>query len=90
VIPIYSGGSNDYGAMHSKKLQMVRCFKSRYKRPVIIFSAFLIPEDIQKELQSAGADRVNVGWPITQDEFREYVRQGIGKALPRSAHLGNS
>jgi hypothetical protein len=76
--------------MHSEKLQMVRCLKSRYKRPVIIFSAFLIPEDIQKELQSAGADRVNVGWPITQDEFREYVRQGIGKALPRSAHLGNS
>ena len=73
IVPIYSGGSNDYGAMHSEKLQMIKCLKSRYQRPIIIFSAFLIPEDVQKELESAGADRVSVGWPITPDKFKEII-----------------
>jgi hypothetical protein len=75
IVPVYSGDSNDYGAMHSEKLQMIKCLKSRYQKPIIIFSAFLIPEDVQKELESAGADRVSVGWPITPDKFREIVLQ---------------
>ena len=73
VIPVYTGHSNDYGAKHSEILQMIKCLKSRYKRPIIIFSAFLIPEDVQKELESAGADRVSVGWPIPPDKFREMI-----------------
>ena len=73
LVPVYSGGSNDYGSMHSEKLQMVRCLKSRYKRPIILFSAFLIPKEVQKELESAGAYRVIVGWPILTDKFRETV-----------------
>ena len=73
IVPVYSGGSNDYEAMHSEKLQMVRCLKSRYKRPIILFSAFLIPKEVQKELESAGAYRVSVGWPILTDKFRETV-----------------
>jgi len=44
----------------------------------------------QNELKNAGADLVNVGWPIPQDKFKEYVRQGPGKALPGSARLGSS
>ena len=75
IVPIYSGGSNDYGAKHREILQMIKCLKSRYKRPVIIFSAFLMPEDVQKELESAGADRVSVGWPIPMDKFRETILQ---------------
>ena len=73
IVPIYSGGSNDYGAMHSEKLQMIKCLKRRYQRPIIIFSAFLIPKDVQKELKDAGADRVSVGWHIPQDKFRETI-----------------
>ena len=73
VIPVYTGHINDYGAKHREILQMIRCLKSRYQRPIIIFSAFLIPEDVQKELESAGADRVSVGWPIPQDKFREII-----------------
>ena len=73
IVPVYSGGSNDYGAMHSEKLQMVKCLKSRYKRPIIVFSAFMMPEDVQKELKDAGADRVSVGWPIPQDKFKEMI-----------------
>ena len=73
VIPVYTGHVNDYEAMHSEKLQMVRCLKSRYKRPIILFSAFLIPKEVQKELESAGAYRVIVGWPILTDKFRETV-----------------
>ena len=73
IVHVYSGDSNDYGAMHSEKLQMVRFLKCRYQKPIIIFSAFLIPEDVQKELESAGADRVSVGWHITPDEFIETV-----------------
>ena len=38
-----------------------------------IFSAFMIPEDVQKELKSAGADRVIVGWPITPGKFKETI-----------------
>ena len=30
-----------------------------------------LPEDVQKELESAGADRVSVGWHIPQEKFRE-------------------
>ena len=36
-----------------------------------IFSAFMIPENVQKELESAGADRVSVGWPVPQAIFRD-------------------
>ena len=54
---------------------MIKYLKSRYNRPIIIFSAFLIPEDVQKELESAGANRVSVGWPIPPDKFREIVLQ---------------
>jgi hypothetical protein len=73
IVPVYSVDSNDYGAMHSEKLQMIRCLKSMYQKPIIIFSAFLIPEEVQKELKSAGADRVSVGWPIPADKFREII-----------------
>ena len=73
IVPVYSGDSNDYGAMHSEKLQMVRFLKCRYQKPIIIFSAFLIPEDVQKELESAGADRISVGWPIPSDTFKEII-----------------
>ena len=52
-------------------LQMIECLKRRYKRPIIVFSAFMIPEDVQNELKGAGADRVSVGWPISPDKFRE-------------------
>ena len=52
---------------------MIKCLKSRYSRPIIIFSALLIPEDVQKELKSAGADRVSVGWPIPLEKFREII-----------------
>ena len=73
IVHVYSGDSNDYGAMHSEKLQMVRFLKCRYQKPIIIFSAFLIPEDVQKELESAGADRISVGWPIPSDTFKEII-----------------
>ena len=73
VIPVYTGHSNDYGAKHKEILQMIKCLKSRYQRPIIVFSAFLIPEDVQKELEGAGADRVSVEWPIPPDKFRETV-----------------
>ena len=71
VIPVYTGHVDDYGAKHREILQMIKFLKSRYQKPIIIFSAFLIPEDVQKELKSAGADRVSVGWPIPLDKFRE-------------------
>jgi len=61
IVPVYSEGSNDYGAMHSEKLQVMKCLKRWYKRPIIIFSSFMIPEDVQIELKSAGADLVSVG-----------------------------
>ena len=61
IVPVYSEGSNDYGAMHSEKLQMIKCLKRRYKRPIIIFLSFVISEDVQNELKSAGADLVSVG-----------------------------
>ena len=73
IVPVYSGDSNDYEAKHREILQIIKCLKSRYKRPVIIFSAFLIPEEVQKELESAGADRVSVGWPIALDKFKEII-----------------
>ena len=73
VIPVYTGHSNDYEAKHREILQMIKYLKSRYQKPIIIFSAFLIPEEVQKELKSAGADRVSVGWPILTDKFRETV-----------------
>jgi hypothetical protein len=73
IVPVYSGGSNDYGAKYREILQMIKCLKSRYQRPIIIFSAFLIPENVQKELESAGADRVSVGWPIPPEKFREII-----------------
>jgi hypothetical protein len=72
-IPVYSGHSNAYEAKHRETVQMIKCLKSRHQRPGIIFSAFLIPEDAQNELKSAGADLVSVGWPITSDGFRETV-----------------
>jgi hypothetical protein len=37
------------------------------------FTAFLIPEDVQHELKSAGADRISVGWPIPPDQFRDLL-----------------
>ena len=73
IVPVYSESSNDYGAKHRENLQMIKCLKSRYQRPIIIFSAFMIPEDVQKELKSAGADRVIVGWPITPGKFKETI-----------------
>jgi hypothetical protein len=73
IVPVYSRDSNDYGAMHSEKLQMIKCLKRRYQKPIIIFSAFLIPEDVQKELKDTGADRVSVGWPIPLDKFKEII-----------------
>lgn len=71
VVPIYTGYLTDYEAKHSEKLEMITYLKSMYKRPIIIFSAFMIPEDVQNELKNAGADRISVGWPITPDKFRE-------------------
>jgi 4-hydroxy-3-methylbut-2-enyl diphosphate reductase IspH len=42
-------------------------------RPIIIFSAFMIPEDVQKELNNAGADRLNVGCPSNRRNLeRQY------------------
>ena len=73
IIPVYSGDSNDYGEIHSEKLRMIKCLKRSYNRPILIVSAFMIPEDVQKELESAGADRVSVGWPILADKFRETI-----------------
>jgi hypothetical protein len=61
IVPVYTGSSNDYGAKYREKLQMIKCLKSTYNHPIIIFSAFLMPEDVQNELKSAGADLVSVG-----------------------------
>ena len=35
------------------------------------FSAFVIPEYLQKELESTGADQVSAGWPVPQSVFRD-------------------
>ena len=50
---------------------MIKYLKSRYNRPIIIFSAFVIPENVQNKLESAGADRLSVGWPVPQAIFRD-------------------
>ena len=73
IIQVYTEHSKDYGEKHREILQMIKCLKRRYNHPILIFSAFMIPEDVQKELASAGADRISLGWPIPPDEFREII-----------------
>ena len=58
------GQIDDYDAKYREILQMTNCLKREYKRPIIIFSAFIIPEDVQEELKSAGADQVSV-WGLS-------------------------
>ena len=38
---------------------------------MIIFSAFMITENAQNKLESAGADRLSVEWPGPQAIFRD-------------------
>ena len=73
IIQVYTEHSKDYGEKHREILQTIKCLKSRYQKPIIILSAFLIPEDVQKELKSAGANQISVGWPITLEKFRETI-----------------
>lgn len=56
------------------------------------FSAFVIPENEQEELESAGADQVSAGWPVPQSIFRDIFQgwqlfvQDSGQTAARGCH----
>ncbi len=55
---------------------MVKYLKRRCNCPIIIFSAFINPENVQKELQSAVNNLVSKGWPVSQANVRD-IFQGL-------------